>query len=139
MYPAAVLIVILLVSSTNGGICPHCGKYFESVGRHIWRCQSNPGTSATGQSPRPPLSTPLEASQLCAPTPSMEIPPAMGTPCTSRGTRRSKPRGDRAPTVTSPAAEHSGLSQHAPPPPPPPPPPRAPPPPPQPAHLPPPP
>src|SRR6266568_666860 len=116
MYPAVVLTVFLLVSAANGGICPHCGKYFEAVGRHIWRCQSNPGTSATGQSPRPPLSSPLEASQLCATTPSMEIPPDKGTPCTSRGTRRSKPRGARTPTDNAPAAECSGSSQHTPPP-----------------------
>ena len=94
MYPGVVLVLLLLVYPINGGICPHCGKFFEVVGRHVWRCQSNPGTSTAGQSPRPPLSTQSEASQLSESTPSTEIPPVMGTPpCTSSRYRRRKPRG----------------------------------------------
>src|SRR6266581_2940940 len=94
MYPGVVLFVFLLVSATNGGICPHCGKYFEVVGRHVWRCQSNPGTIATGQLPRPPLSTPLEIAQLSTSQP-VEIPDVTGSPISSSNSGKRQRRKSR--------------------------------------------
>ena len=37
-----VLYLLLLTRFNNGGeTCPFCGKNFNTLGRHIWRCTAN--------------------------------------------------------------------------------------------------